>query len=114
VHAGCTLHRGIGCRPPATDVSIQANGFVVHQIVQALRGGGLVVASFGRIQADRVVLVGHSLGSMVTLQESDRCQPFRKLLVLKDLRHDRREEVPRREVPGTYCAAEIAATRREV
>ncbi len=57
-------------RPPAADVSIAANGYVVHQIVQALRGGDLVVASFGRIHADRVVLVGHSLGSMVTLQES--------------------------------------------
>lgn len=57
-------------RPPAADVSIAANGYVVHQIVQALRGGDLVVASFGRIHAGRVVLVGHSLGSMVTIQES--------------------------------------------
>lgn len=57
-------------RPPAADVSIPSNGYVVHQIVQALRGGDLVVASFGRIQADRVVLVGHSLGSVIAIQES--------------------------------------------
>jgi pimeloyl-ACP methyl ester carboxylesterase len=57
-------------RPPAADVSIAANGYVVHQIVQALRGGDLVVASFGRIEAGRVVLVGHSLGSVISIQES--------------------------------------------
>lgn len=57
-------------RPPAADVSIPSNGYVVHQIVQALRGGDLVVASFGRIHADRLVLVGHSLGSVIAIQES--------------------------------------------
>ena len=43
-------------RPPAADVTIAANAWVVHQIVQALRGGDLVVRSFGRIEAERVVL----------------------------------------------------------
>ena len=63
---------GIGqsSRPPAADVSIGANGFVVHQIVQDLRGGDLIVPSFGRIQAGRVVLVGHSLGSVISIQEA--------------------------------------------
>jgi pimeloyl-ACP methyl ester carboxylesterase len=57
-------------RPPAADVTIPSNGYVVHQIVQALRGGDLVVHSFGRIRADRVTLVGHSLGSVVSIQEA--------------------------------------------
>ena len=57
-------------RPPAADVTIPSNGYVVHQIVQALRGGDLVVPSFGRISADRVVLVGHSLGSVISIQEA--------------------------------------------
>jgi pimeloyl-ACP methyl ester carboxylesterase len=57
-------------RPPAADVTIGANGYVVHQIVQALRGGDLVVQSFGRITAERVVLVGHSLGSVISIQEA--------------------------------------------
>jgi pimeloyl-ACP methyl ester carboxylesterase len=57
-------------RPPAADVTISSNGYVVHQIVQALRGGDLVVPSFGRIQADRVALVGHSLGSVISIQEA--------------------------------------------
>jgi pimeloyl-ACP methyl ester carboxylesterase len=57
-------------RPPAALVDIGTNAFVVHQLVQALRGGGLVVPSLGRIRAERVALVGHSLGSLVAIQES--------------------------------------------
>lgn len=57
-------------RPPAAAVTIPSNAYVVHQIVQALRGGDLVVPSFGRIQAERVSLVGHSLGSVISIQEA--------------------------------------------
>jgi pimeloyl-ACP methyl ester carboxylesterase len=57
-------------RPAAAGVDIPANGYVVHQIVQALRGGDLVVHSFGRIRAEKVVLVGHSLGSVISIQEA--------------------------------------------
>jgi pimeloyl-ACP methyl ester carboxylesterase len=56
--------------PPAEAVTIGANAHVVHQIVQALRGGDLVVPSFGRIRAERVALVGHSLGSVISIQEA--------------------------------------------
>jgi pimeloyl-ACP methyl ester carboxylesterase len=56
--------------PPAEAVDIAANAYVVHQIVQALRGGDLVVHSFGRIKAQRVALVGHSLGSVISIQEA--------------------------------------------
>ncbi len=56
--------------PPAADVTIGANAHVVHQIVQKLRGGDLVVPSFGRIQAERVALVGHSLGSVISIAEA--------------------------------------------
>lgn len=63
---------GIGqsSRPPAGSVTIGANAYVVHQIVQALRDGDLVVHSFGRIRADRVTLIGHALGSAVAIQEA--------------------------------------------
>jgi pimeloyl-ACP methyl ester carboxylesterase len=57
-------------RPPAEEVTIESNAYVVHQIVQALRGGGIVSPSFGRIRAERVVLVGHSLGSVISIQEA--------------------------------------------
>jgi pimeloyl-ACP methyl ester carboxylesterase len=56
--------------PPAAAVTIEANAYVVHQIVQTLRGGDLVVSSFGRIHAERVALVGHSLGSVISIQEA--------------------------------------------
>jgi pimeloyl-ACP methyl ester carboxylesterase len=56
--------------PPAEDVTIESNAYVVHQIVQALRGGHLVIPSFGRIRAKRVALVGHSLGSLIAMQEA--------------------------------------------
>lgn len=56
--------------PPAADVTIGANAHVVHQIVQKLRGGDLVVPSFGRVRAERVALVGHSLGSVISIAEA--------------------------------------------
>ncbi|MFL6258501.1 MAG: alpha/beta hydrolase [Thermoanaerobaculia bacterium] len=56
--------------PAADAVTIEANGYVVHQIVQALRGGNLVIPSFGRVSAERVALVGHSLGSVISIQEA--------------------------------------------
>ena len=56
--------------PAADGVTIAANGYVVHQIVQALRGGNLVIPSFGRVSAERVALVGHSLGSVISMQEA--------------------------------------------
>jgi pimeloyl-ACP methyl ester carboxylesterase len=56
--------------PPAEEVSIESNAYVVHQIVQALRGGDLVIPSFGRIRAERIALVGHSLGSVISIQEA--------------------------------------------
>jgi alpha-beta hydrolase superfamily lysophospholipase len=63
---------GIGrsSRPPAAEVTIASNAYVVHQIVQRLRSGDLVVPSFGRIRAERVALIGHSLGSVISIQEA--------------------------------------------
>ncbi|HEX7184119.1 MAG TPA: alpha/beta hydrolase [Thermoanaerobaculia bacterium] len=57
-------------RPPAEEVTTASNAYVVHQIVQALRGEELVVRAFGRIRADRVVLVGHSQGSITSIAEA--------------------------------------------
>ncbi|HKQ73089.1 MAG TPA: alpha/beta hydrolase [Blastocatellia bacterium] len=51
---------GASSRPPADQVTIQANAFVVHQLVQALRDGR--IGSFSK-----VILVGHSLGSGIAL-----------------------------------------------
>lgn len=57
-------------RPPAAAVTIDANAFVVHQIVTDLRSGQRVVPEFGRVRAGKVVLVGHSLGSVISIDEA--------------------------------------------
>lgn len=56
--------------PPALDVTIASNAYVVHQVIKALRAGTVDAPSFGRITSKRVVLVGHSLGSVVTIREA--------------------------------------------
>jgi pimeloyl-ACP methyl ester carboxylesterase len=56
--------------PPADAVTVESNAYVVHQIVQALRGGELVLPTFGIVRAERVALVGHSLGSLISVQEA--------------------------------------------
>jgi pimeloyl-ACP methyl ester carboxylesterase len=56
--------------PPALEVSAKSNAFVVHQIVQTLRSGTLHVPSFGRIRGERLMLVGHSLGTSVAIGEA--------------------------------------------
>jgi pimeloyl-ACP methyl ester carboxylesterase len=58
---------GIGqsSHPAGASVTIDANAFVVHQLVQGLRSG-----SIGRTAFRRVVLVGHSLGSITSLAEA--------------------------------------------
>jgi pimeloyl-ACP methyl ester carboxylesterase len=53
---------GASSHPPADQVTIQANAFVTHQLVQALRDGR--IGSFSK-----VILVGHSLGSGIALSE---------------------------------------------
>jgi pimeloyl-ACP methyl ester carboxylesterase len=57
---------GIGrsSHPPATDVTIPANSYVLHQIVQVLRSGQLGTAF------PKVVTVGHSLGSLISMMEA--------------------------------------------
>jgi pimeloyl-ACP methyl ester carboxylesterase len=56
--------------PPALDVTVQANAHAVHQVVQKLRSGTLHVPSFGRVAGERVMLVAHSLGSIVSIREA--------------------------------------------
>jgi len=51
--------------PPADQTTIEADAWVVHQVVQALRDGR--IGSFSK-----VILVGHSLGSGISLSEQAR------------------------------------------
>lgn len=56
--------------PPALDVTIKSNAYVVHQIIQTLRSGTLNVPSFGNVTGSRVMTVGHSMGSVTAIREA--------------------------------------------
>lgn len=52
------------------DLDLHKGAFTIHQVVQALRGGHMVVPGFGRVRARRVELVGSSLGSFISVIEA--------------------------------------------
>lgn len=60
-----TFGSGESDRPPAEQVTLPANAYVVHQVVQRLRDGSLSGTAFSK-----VVLVGHSSGAGVSLYEA--------------------------------------------
>ncbi len=57
------IGNGASDRPDGNLVTVEANGFVVHQVVQALRAGQIGSVSFGK-----VIVVGHSMGSFTALE----------------------------------------------
>lgn len=50
--------------------TLHTAAYNVHQVVQKLRSGTLVVPGFGRIRAQRVQLVGYSLGAFISTIEA--------------------------------------------
>jgi pimeloyl-ACP methyl ester carboxylesterase len=58
---------GQSSRPPADDVTVPSEAYVVHQVVQALRAG-LV----GGVAFSQIVGVGHSLGSAIWMYEASQ------------------------------------------
>ena len=55
---------------PGIALNLRVGAFTVHQVVQALRAGLLLVPAFGFVRAERVMLVGHSLGSFIAVAEA--------------------------------------------
>jgi pimeloyl-ACP methyl ester carboxylesterase len=56
--------------PPALDVTVTSNAYVIHQIIQQFRAGSVTTPSFGRVKSKRVMTVGHSLGSAISMLEA--------------------------------------------
>ncbi|ARV57861.1 hypothetical protein BZZ01_03735 [Nostocales cyanobacterium HT-58-2] len=56
---------GIGnsSRPPADQVTVQSNGYVLNQVNQLLRSGKI-----NGVQFDNIINVGHSLGSIIAIE----------------------------------------------
>jgi pimeloyl-ACP methyl ester carboxylesterase len=76
---------GIGAsdRPPGADVTVTSNAFVAHQVVQALRSGQLAGLAF-----QRVIGVGHSLGSRILVRMQARFPEDVDGLILTGTLHD--------------------------
>ncbi|HWM84399.1 MAG TPA: alpha/beta fold hydrolase, partial [Kofleriaceae bacterium] len=66
---------GIGqsSHPLSALIDMNQNVFVVHQVVQALRDGD-ISGPDGDVDFSKVVLVGHSYGSMISWFEASRFQ----------------------------------------
>jgi pimeloyl-ACP methyl ester carboxylesterase len=62
---------GESSRPtPGVALTLHTAAHTVHQIVTELRGGGLVAPGFGRVHSERIMLVGHSMGSVTASIEA--------------------------------------------
>jgi pimeloyl-ACP methyl ester carboxylesterase len=59
------IGNGDSDHPNGDLVDLVANGFVVHQVVEALRDGDVASTSFAK-----VIVVGHSMGSFTTIQHA--------------------------------------------
>src|SRR5262249_31258037 len=64
-------------------VDIDANGFVVHQVVAALRAGQIASQSF-----EKVIVVGHSMGSLTTINYAGRFPGEADGIILTGFLHD--------------------------
>lgn len=52
------------------DVTLHTGAFTIHQVVQELRSGQMVVPGLGRVRAERIQLVGSSMGSFISVIEA--------------------------------------------
>jgi pimeloyl-ACP methyl ester carboxylesterase len=69
---------------PASDlVDIYANAFVVHQVVEALRAGEVASQSF-----EKIIVVGHSMGSMTTINYAGSFPGEADGIILTGILHD--------------------------
>jgi pimeloyl-ACP methyl ester carboxylesterase len=80
------IGNGLSSHPPSPAVTIDSNATVVHQVIQALRAGK-VAGPDGTVAFDKVVLVGHSYGSMTGFIEASRYQDV-DALVLTGVSHN--------------------------
>jgi pimeloyl-ACP methyl ester carboxylesterase len=74
---------GASDRPPASEVTVDSNAHVLHQVLQALRTGALGAHRFARI-----VLVGHSFGSIIAVTVASRFPADLDGLILTGYAHN--------------------------
>lgn len=77
------IGNGASGHPNGNLVDIDANAYVVHQVVQALRGGQVASQSF-----QKIIVVGHSMGSMTTLNYAGSFPGEADGIILTGFLHD--------------------------
>jgi pimeloyl-ACP methyl ester carboxylesterase len=75
------LGSGESDHPPPEIVTCTAHSYVLHQIIQTVRSGALVAPRLGRVRAERIILVGHSLGSAIAAQEAAQYQDVNGVII---------------------------------
>lgn len=75
------IGNGASSHPPSLAVTIDSNASVLHQVVSALRAGTLPGPDGRHPRFDRVMLVGHSYGSITGFIEADRYHDVDALLL---------------------------------
>jgi len=77
------IGNGDSDHPDGNLVDIYANAFVVHQVVEALRAGEIGSQSF-----EKVIVVGHSMGSMTTINYAGSFPGEADGIILTGILHD--------------------------
>ncbi len=92
---------GVGAsdHPAGSLVTLPAQVYIIHQVVQALRDG--VVASPG---FDKVIVVGHSLGSMITINYANSYPGEADGIILTGYLHDMNLFFPEHVIASFYPA----------
>ncbi|MGH9184865.1 MAG: alpha/beta hydrolase [Acidimicrobiales bacterium] len=97
---------GIGqsSHPLSALVDIDQNAYVLHQVVQALRNGA-IAGPDGPVSFEKVVLVGHSYGSMTSWFEASRFQDVDAVVITSATHNIREIAAPLSIIPSLYPAA---------
>jgi pimeloyl-ACP methyl ester carboxylesterase len=77
------IGNGASDHPSGNLVDINANAFVVHQVVEALRAGQIASQSF-----EKVIVVGHSMGSFTTINYAGSFPGEANGIILTGFLHD--------------------------
>lgn len=77
------IGNGASDHPDGNLVDIDANAYVVHQVVQALRAGQVASTSFAK-----VIVVGHSMGSLTTINYAGSFPGEADGIILTGFLHD--------------------------
>ena len=77
------IGNGASDHPAGNLVDIAANGYVIHQVVDALRAGEVASTNF-----EKVIVVGHSMGSMTTINYASSFPGEADGIILTGVLHD--------------------------